>query len=140
AVYLSRQLGRPVKWIEDRRENLSAALHAKQQVVHAEMALKQDGTMLGLSGRFIADVGAYSEYPWGSAFEAGHAASTMPGPYKVPAFRFEATSVATNKTTIGVYRGVGMPIGVMVMERLLEMGTRKLGLDPAEVRLRNMIR
>jgi carbon-monoxide dehydrogenase large subunit len=139
-AFLAHQLGRPVKWIEDRRENLSASMHAKQQVVQAELALSKEGMILGISGRFLADVGAYSEYPWGSAFEAGHAASSMLGPYKTPAFRFEATSVATNKTTIGVYRGVGMPIGVMVMERLLEIGARKLGLDPAEVRLRNMIR
>ena len=57
---------------------------------------------------------APTRYPWGSSFEAGHAASTMPGPYKVPAFRFEAVSVATNKATIGTYRGVGLPIAVLV--------------------------
>ena len=140
AAYLARRLGRSVKWIEDRRENLSASLHAKQQTVQAELALHQDGTILGIRGRFVSDVGAYSEYPWGSAFEAGHAASSMPGPYKTPAFAFEAVSVATNKTTIGVYRGVGLPIGVLTMERLLDLAAHKLGLDPAEIRLRNMIR
>jgi carbon-monoxide dehydrogenase large subunit len=140
AAYLARRLGRSVKWIEDRRENLSASLHAKQQTVQAELALHQDGTILGIRGRFVSDVGAYSEYPWGSAFEAGHAASSMPGPYKTPAFGFEAVSVATNKTTIGVYRGVGLPIGVLTMERLLDLAAHKLGLDPAEIRLRNMIR
>ena len=140
AAYLTRRLGRPVKWIEDRRENLSASLHAKQQAVRAELAVRQDGTILGIRGRFVGDVGAYSEYPWGSAFEAGHAASSMPGPYKTPAFSFEAVSVATNKTTIGVYRGVGLPIGVLTMERLMDLAAYKLGLDPAEIRLRNMIR
>ncbi len=140
AAYLARRLGRSVKWIEDRRENLSASLHAKQQTVQAELALHQDGTILGIRGRFVSDVGAYSEYPWGSAFEAGHAASSMPGPYKTPAFGFEAVSVATNKTTIGVYRGVGLPIGVLTMERLMDLAAHKLGLDPAEIRLRNMIR
>jgi carbon-monoxide dehydrogenase large subunit len=140
AAFLARRLGRPVKWIEDRRENLSASLHAKHQIAQAELALKKDGTILGLKGRFISDVGAYSDYPWGSGFEAGHAASSMPGPYKIPAFRFEALSVATNKTTIGPYRGVGLPIGVLVMERLIDLGAQKLGLDPAELRLRNMIR
>ena len=140
AAYLARRLGRSVKWIEDRRENLSASLHAKQQTVQAELALHQDGTILGIRGRFVSDVGAYSEYPWGSAFEAGHAASSLPGPYKTPAFAFEAVSVATNKTTIGVYRGVGLPIGVLTMERLLDLAAHKLGLDPAEIRLRNMIR
>ena len=140
AAYLARRLGRSVKWIEDRRENLSASLHAKQQTVQAELAVRQDGTILGIRGRFVSDVGAYSEYPWGSAFEAGHAASSLPGPYKTPAFAFEAVSVATNKTTIGVYRGVGLPIGVLTMERLMDLAAHKLGLDPAEIRLRNMIR
>ncbi len=139
-AFLARRLQRPVKWIEDRRENLTASLHAKHQVVQAELALTKDGTILGLKGRFLSDVGAYSEYPWSSALEAGHAASSMPGPYKIPAFRFEAVSVATNKTTLGVYRGVGMPTGVLVMERLLDLGAQKLSLDPAELRLRNMIR
>ena len=140
ASYIALQLKKPVKWIEDRRENLSASMHAKQQVVHAELAFKKDGSILAAKGRFLGDVGAYSEFPWGSAFEAGHAASTMPGPYKVPAFSFEAVSAATNKTTIGVYRGVGLPIGVLTMERLMDMAAQKLGLDPAELRLRNMIR
>ncbi|HEV8715881.1 MAG TPA: xanthine dehydrogenase family protein molybdopterin-binding subunit [Candidatus Binatia bacterium] len=140
AVYLTRQLGRPVKWSEDRREHLTASLHAKHQVVQAELALKKDGTILGLTGRFISDVGAYSDYPWSAALEAGHAASAMPGPYKIPAYRFEALSVATNKTTIGPYRGVGLPIAVLVMERLLDLAAQKLSLDPAELRLRNMIR
>jgi carbon-monoxide dehydrogenase large subunit len=139
-AFLSWRLRLPVKWIEDRREHLSASLHAKHQIINAELALKKDGTIAGMRGRFVSDVGAYSDFPWGSGFEAEHAASSMPGPYKVPAFRFEAMSVATNKTTIGVYRGVGLPIGVFVTERLLDLGARKLGLDPAEVRLHNMIR
>jgi aerobic carbon-monoxide dehydrogenase large subunit len=139
-AFLSWRLGRPVKWIEDRREHLSASLHAKHQVIHAALALKSDGTIAAMKGRFISDAGAYSDFPWGSGFEAEHAASAMPGPYKVPAFRFEALSAATNKATVGVYRGVGLPIGVFVIERLLDLGAGKLGLDPAQIRLHNMIR
>ena len=139
-AFLSWRLQKPVKWVEDRREHLSASLHAKHQVVRASLALKKDGTILGMRGRFLSDVGAYSDFPWGSGFEAEHAASSMPGPYKVPAFRFEAVSVATNKATAGVYRGVGLPIGVFVTERLLDLGAERLGIDPAEIRLRNMIR
>ena len=67
AAFLSRRLNRPVKWIEDRREHLTASLHAKHQVVYGELALKKDGTILGITGRYISDVGAYSDYPWGSA-------------------------------------------------------------------------
>ena len=140
AAFLSRRLNRPVKWIEDRREHLTASLHAKHQVVYGELALKKDGTILGITGRYISDVGAYSDYPWGSALEAGHAASAMPGPYKIPAYRFEALSVATNKTTIGPYRGVGLPIAVLTMERLMDLAAQKLGIDRMELRLRNMIR
>lgn len=139
-AYLARQLGCPVKWVEDRREHLTASLHAKHQTVQAELALQKDGTILAVRGRFLSDVGAYSDYPWSAALEAGHAASSLPGPYKMRAYRFEALSVATNKATLGPYRGVGMPIGVLVMERLLDLGAQELGLDPAEIRLRNMIR
>lgn len=139
AAYLARRLARPVKWIEDRRENLSASLHAKHQVCSVELAVTNAGKILGMRGCFVGDVGAYTEYPWSSAFEAGHAGSSMPGPYKTPAFSFESVSVATNKTTIGVYRGVGLPIGVLATERLMDLAARKLGLDPAEIRLRNMI-
>jgi aerobic carbon-monoxide dehydrogenase large subunit len=140
AAFLSRKLERPVKWIEDRREHLTASLHAKHQVVYGELALKKDGMILGITGRYISDVGAYSDYPWGSALEAGHAAAAMPGPYKIPAYRFEALSVATNKTTIGPYRGVGLPIAVLTMERLMDLAAQKLGIDRIELRLRNMIR
>lgn len=140
AAFLSRRLSCPVKWVEDRREHLTASLHAKHQVVYGELALKKDGTILGITGRYISDVGAYSDYPWGSALEAGHAASAMPGPYKIPAYRFEALSVATNKSTIGPYRGVGLPIAVLTMERLMDLAAQKLGIDRMELRLRNMIR
>ncbi len=139
-TYLARALRKPVKWIEDRREHLSASLQAKHQIVTAEMALKSDGSVLGLKARFLSDAGGYSSYPWSSAFEPKHAAGTITGPYKIPAFSFETCTVATNKASIGVYRGVGIPIAALTMERLLDMGAQKLDLDPAEIRLRNMIR
>ena len=138
-TYLARGLHKPIKWIEDRREHLSASLQAKHQIVNAELALKSDGTVLGLKARFLSDAGGYSSYPWGSSFEPKHAAGTITGPYKIPAFGFETCTVATNKASIGVYRGVGIPVAALTMERLLDMGAQKLGLDPAEIRLRNMI-
>ena len=138
-TYLARALRKPVKWIEDRREHLSASLQAKHQIVTAELALKSDGRVLGLKARFLSDAGGYSSYPWSSAFEPKHAAGTITGPYKISAFGFETCTVATNKASIGVYRGVGIPIAALTMERLLDMGAQKLGLDPAEIRLRNMI-
>ena len=138
-TYVSRALRKPVKWIEDRREHLSASLQAKHQIVTAELALKSDGRILGLKARFLSDAGGYSSYPWSSAFEPKHAAGTISGPYKIPAFGFETCTVATNKASIGVYRGVGITIAALAMERLMDMGAQKLGLDPADIRLRNMI-
>lgn len=138
-TYLSRLLRKPVKWVEDRAENLSASLQAKHQIVSAEIALRRDGLLLGVKARFLSDAGGYSSYPWSSAFEPKHAAASMSGPYKVPAFAFETCTVATNKASIGVYRGVGIPVAVFAMERLLDMAAAKLKLDPVEIRLRNMI-
>ena len=139
-TFLARHLGRPVKWIEDRREHLSASQHAKQQIVDAELALTNSGIILGFKGHFLSDVGGYSIYPWSSAFEVSHAAFSIPGPYKIPAFQVETKAVATNKASIGPYRGVGLPIAVLTMERLMDMAADKLGIDPAELRLKNMIR
>ena len=136
----ARITGRAVKWIEDRRENLIAALHAKHQIVTASLALDRAGTILGLRARCLSDIGAYTEYPWCSGLEACVAATAMPGPYRIPAYAFEAVSIATNKATVGTYRGVGMPIAVFVMERMMDIAARKLAIDPAELRMRNMIR
>ncbi len=139
-TFLSRQLGRPVKWIEDRREHLSASLHAKQQIVDAELALTKSGIILGFRGHFLSDAGSYSAYPWTSSFEVSHAAFSIPGPYKIPAFQVETKAVATNKASVGAYRGVGLPIAILTMERLIDMAAEKLEIDPAELRLKNMIR
>ncbi|HVO89706.1 MAG TPA: xanthine dehydrogenase family protein molybdopterin-binding subunit, partial [Casimicrobiaceae bacterium] len=139
-AYASRELGCPVKWIEDRRENLIASLHAKHQVVNTELALRNDGTILGMRSRCLSDIGAYTEHPWSSGLEAGVTASAMPGPYKIAAYGFEALSIATNKTTIGAYRGVGIPAAVFAMERTIDIAAHRLAIDPAELRRRNMIR
>jgi carbon-monoxide dehydrogenase large subunit len=139
-AHAARITGRPVKWIEDRRENLIASLHAKHQIVTASLALDRDGMILGLRARCLSDIGAYTEFPFSSGLEAGVAAAAMPGPYKIPAYQFEAVSIATNKASVGAYRGVGMPVAVFVMERLIDIAARRLALDPAELRMRNMIR
>ena len=135
---LARRLGRPVEWIEDRREHLAASQHAKDQIVRAELALSKDGTMLALRARITCDIGAYCEYPW-PTFEANVTAMAMPGPYKLRAFAYETLSVATNKCSIGAYRGVGQPIGVFATERLIDLAAEKLGVDRFELRRHNMI-
>ena len=138
-AYLARHLGRPVKWIQDRRENLTSGLQSRQQVIRGSLALSKEGIVLGLKGNVLSDAGAYSAFPWGSAFEGLHAAFCMPGPYKIPAYGLDVRIAVTNKPPNGVYRGVGLPHAIMAMERLLDLGAAKLGLDPAELRLRNLI-
>ncbi len=136
---LARELGRPVKWIEDRRENLYGSYHAKDELCHVELALKKDGTILGIKTKFIGDVGAYTSYPWTPSFEPLQAALATPGPYKIRNVHMEAVAVATNKTTSSVYRGVGLPAALYTMEHVLDLAASKLGMDPAEIRRKNIM-
>ena len=136
---LARRVGRPVKWLETRRENLAAAPHARQQRVEIEAAADAGGTLLALRARVFADAGAYHVYPLTGALEPLGTASILPGPYRTPAYEFELTALATNKPPIGAYRGVGMTMGAFVMERTLDLLADRIGLDPAEVRRRNLI-
>ena len=137
---MARRLGRPVKWIGDRREDLLATTHAWDEIVDAELGLNQDGTIVGLRAEVIADVGGYSIYPWTAAIEPVQTISFLPGPYRVPTYRGRARGVATCKAPLGPYRGVGRPPAVFVIEGLMDRAARRLGLDPAEIRLRNFIR
>lgn len=136
---LALRTGRPVKWIEDRRENLTAATQAREERVTAELAARRDGTVLGLRARIFGDVGAYHAFPTTAALEPLGVAQILPGPYAVPHYAYEVSSVCTNKAPTGAYRGVGMTVGVFVMERLMDLLARTLGLDPVDVRLRNLI-
>jgi carbon-monoxide dehydrogenase large subunit len=136
---LARRLGRPVKWIGDRREDLLASTQAWDEVIDATLALDADGTIRGLSARVVADIGAYSIYPWTASIEVIQVVSFLPGPYRVPHYRAEAMGVATNKAPMGPYRGVGRPVSVFVMEALIDRAARQLGLDPVAVRRRNLI-
>jgi carbon-monoxide dehydrogenase large subunit len=136
---LTRELGRPIRWIEDRRENLFGSYHAKDDLCYGELALKQDGTIVGLRGKFIADVGAYTSSPWTPCFEPLQAALACPGPYKIKDVRLEAFGVATNKVTTSPYRGVGLPAAQYTMEHLLDLAANKLGMDPVELRRKNIM-
>ena len=139
-TYAAKQLRRPVKWLEDRHESFICSYHAKDEVVEAELAVDADGSILGGRIHAIADIGAYSVEPHTSAFEAIHVAQMFPGPYRMEHYAFSATSVATNKPTLTTYRGVGAPIATWVMEGLLDQAARELGIDPVDIRRRNMIR
>jgi aerobic carbon-monoxide dehydrogenase large subunit len=137
---MARRLGRPVKWIGDRREDLLATTHAWDEIVDAELGLDQDGAIVGLRAEVTVDVGGYSIYPWTAAIEPVQTISFLPGPYRVPTYRGRTRGVATNKAPLGPYRGVGRPPAVFVIEGLVDRAARRLGLDPTEIRLRNFIR
>jgi carbon-monoxide dehydrogenase large subunit len=137
---MARRLGRPVKWIGDRREDLLATTHAWDEIVDAELGVDQDGAIVGLRAEVTVDVGGYSIYPWTAAIEPVQTISFLPGPYRVPTYRGRTRGVATNKAPLGPYRGVGRPPAVFVIEGLVDRAARRLGLDPTEIRLRNFIR
>jgi carbon-monoxide dehydrogenase large subunit len=136
---LARRLGRPVRWLEDRRENLLASAQARDHVTHIEVGARRDGTIVAIHATIMCDVGAYSVYPVTVAIEPMTAAGILPGPYHVSAYAYDAYGVATNKCPGGAYRGVGMAPGTFVRERMVDMVARRTGLDPVEVRRRNFV-
>lgn len=132
----SRLLGRPVRWIETRRENLLASLHAREDVVDVKAAVRSDGTLLGLDVRILADFGAYAYFP--ANYMARVIGMVIPGAYRLRDYRYAITTVLTNKCPAGPYRAP-MLICSWVTEGTIEAVARALGLDPVEVRRRNMI-
>jgi carbon-monoxide dehydrogenase large subunit len=134
---LAMQTRRPVKWVEDRREHLVSTVHAREQVQRVELAAKRDGTILGVRNEILVDTG-------GNLHARGPGPATlstvcMPGPYRFRHYEATARGVVTNKTPYGGYRGYGNPQTVFSMERMVDTLAHQLGLDPAEVRLKNMI-
>ena len=134
--YLSLRLERPVKWIEDRQENL-LTYHGRGMSLDVEAAVKSDGTFLGIRVKIVADLGAYFYFT--SPFPLFNAARRITGPYQVPAVRAELLGVITNKTPTAAYRGTGSPEAAFCIERTIDLIAKDLGLDPAEVRRRNYV-
>lgn len=140
AVALAARLaGRPVQWVEDRRENLVAGPHAKEQTIESELALDTDGTFLAFRARFLGDAGAYSFNNASALIEPYLAAVLLPGVYRVRAVSYEVVAALTNKAPIAPYRGIGWTAGHCARELLIEQAARELDLDPAELRRRNMV-
>jgi carbon-monoxide dehydrogenase large subunit len=133
------RLRRPVKWIEDRKDALTASFLAREQRYHARAAFDAEGRILALDADIVCDMGAYSCYPFTAGIEALMASAEMPSVYRVPAYRVRGRAVATNKAPTAPYRGVSRPQYVMVIERLFERAARELGLDAVELRRRNVI-
>ncbi len=135
-AFAALALGRPVKWIEDRREHFCTATQERDQYWSMEIAVDGEGRLEGVRGAMLHDTGAY--VPWGiiMPFIAG---VTVPGPYVLPAFRLDVTVAYTNKVATTPVRGAGRPQAVFAMERLMDRASRELGIDPAELRRRNFI-
>ena len=129
-------LGRPVKWIEDRRENFLATHQERDQYWDMEIAVDANAKILGVRGQLVHETGAY--VPWGIVLP-WITATTVPGPYVIPHFKLDVLSVFTNKIQTTPVRGAGRPEAVVTMERLMDRVACELELDPAEVRRRNFI-
>lgn len=139
SIALARKLERPVKWFCDRMEDLQTTLQARDHRFDGELALDRQGIIQALRVRIEVNAGAYAGYPFGSSIEAAGGAVMMPGPYRLKYYAYEARSIATNVCPAGAYRGVSQPTAFFVMEGLLDRAAAKLGLDPAEIRLRNIL-
>ncbi|MGN9840394.1 xanthine dehydrogenase family protein molybdopterin-binding subunit [Nonomuraea sp. H19] len=139
AAAAALRLRRPVKWIEDRRDALTASFLAREQRYDVRAAFDEQGTILALDADVVCDMGAYSCYPFTAGIEPLMASAELPGVYRVPAYRVRGRAVTTNKAPSAPYRGVSRPQIVMVMERVFERAARELELDPVEIRRRNLI-
>jgi carbon-monoxide dehydrogenase large subunit len=136
----AKKLRRSLKWTADRLEDISSSSQAFAEIIDAEMGFDESGVAIALQADVIGDVGAYSIYPWTCALEPVQVVSFLPGPYRIRSYRGAVRGVATNKPPTGPYRGVGRPISTFVTERLMDMGAKALGLDPLEIRRRNLVR
>ncbi|MBX3059410.1 MAG: xanthine dehydrogenase family protein molybdopterin-binding subunit [Anaerolineae bacterium] len=134
--WAAMRLNRPVKWIEDRAENFVATTHERGQIHDVEAAFTKDGRILGIHDIFLHDQGAYAPYGLTVALNSQ---CTLLGPYDIAHYESEFTAVFTNKTLVTPYRGAGRQHGVFVIERLLDIAARELGIDKAEIRRHNFI-
>jgi len=138
-VWLARKLRSSVAWTEDRRENLIASFHSRDQYIRLQGAFDADAKLLALSAEVTANVGAYSCYPTTCAVEPLMAMAELPGPYDVRAYSCIARGVLTNTCPMAPYRGVSRPVITMALERLMDAAAISFDLEPVEIRRRNLI-
>src|SRR5438132_4611258 len=137
ALAVALRLGRAVKWVETRSENLVAMPHGRGQVQYVELGLRRDGSIVGLRCRIVGDGGAYAGF--GGALAGWTTKLMAQGPYRIPRIGYDVATVATNTTPMGAFRGAGRPEATAFLERILDMAADELGLDPAEIRRRNFL-
>ncbi|MBX3538304.1 MAG: xanthine dehydrogenase family protein molybdopterin-binding subunit [Chelatococcus sp.] len=138
-VWLARKLERDVAWIEDRRENFLASSHSRDQSFRVRGAFAKDGTLLGIDADLKSNVGAFSCYPVTCGVEPLMALAELPGPYKLAEYGVRSRGVTTNTGMMAPYRGVSRPMLTLTMERMMDVAAKRLGIDPIEIRRRNLI-
>ncbi len=136
---LAIRLGRPVKWVETRREAMVASAHARDHHYAVRAGFDAGGRLTAMDVRADCNAGAYSVYPWTAGIEALMAGGLLTGPYKLANYRCEVAALATNTTPAGPYRGVARPATTFVMERVLDLAARELRIDPVEIRRVNLV-
>jgi len=139
-VWIARKLGRSVAWVEDRRENLVASFHSRDQHISLIGAFNADGRMIALSADVLANVGAYSCYPTTCAVEPLMAMAEMPGPYDVREYACVARGILTHTCPMAPYRGVSRPVITFAIERLMDKAAAAFALDPIDMRRRNLVK
>ncbi|CAG2157684.1 Caffeine dehydrogenase subunit alpha [Cupriavidus yeoncheonensis] len=138
--WLAMRTGTPVRWIEDRREHLTAGANCREHYYRITGYASRDGRLLGIDCEATVDSGAYSAYPFSACLEAAQVASILPGPYDFPSYRCKTFSVATNKSPILPYRGVARTGVCFALELMLDAIAREAGVEPYEVRLKSLVR
>ena len=138
--WLAMRRGHPVRWIEDRREHLTAAADCREHYYRITAHADTDGRLLAIDAEASVDSGAYSAYPFSAGLEAAQVGSILPGPYDFPVYRCKTRSVASNKAPILPYRGVARTGVCFAMELIIDALARALDMEPHEVRLRNLVR
>ena len=139
ACWLAMRLGRPVRWIEDRREHLSANANCREHHYEITAYADADGRLIAIDCDATVDCGAYSSYPFSACLEPGQVASILPGPYRFEKFRCRTCAVATNKPPILPYRGVARAGVCFAIEMVMDAIARAVGREPHEVRLENLV-
>ncbi len=136
---LTLKLGRPLRWLEDRREHFIASPHAREHRYQITAHADAQGRILAIEAEIKVDAGAYSVWPWTASMEAGMAAGILTGPYDIQVYHAHAISVATNKAPLGPYRGVGRSGACFAIETLIDAVALAVGRPPEEVRIENMV-
>lgn len=139
-AWLAMTKKRPFRWVEDRREHLVAAANTREHHYRIKAFADAQGRLLGLEADVAVDVGAYSVWPFSACLESAQIASILPGPYEMPFYACRTRSVATNKPPFTPYRGVARTGVCFALELMIDAIAREAGLEPAEVRLRNLVR